>query len=470
MDQMDKPFKTIEVVDSRTSQLCKVACMSCIRGHRTTSCGIPVCRSKVFWTVKRPGRPSNSCTCRYGGGGGCKCVVVSNKTTCPHKAKKGEKRSGECRCDEQGRYCCLIEPDHWSALIALQKPTVLFFPTREALEVQSVAPLLHTLPATSTYLAASPQQLSTIVPTASLDGIHPLRGLQGQLNGTQTAMRSPLGSRFQMMGIGTAQGSEAALPDALAWDGQVQSLPHSYQPNAYQSPPPQQEEPSSCCQGPSPPLPQVQPLSQYIPPHPTGHISGHQTPFDPFEDVLQNASIPARQTPAPAPFDYNKMTSDYYSYQLPNAICQNCGLSGCTCKHCPPVLQNFSNGSWAQCCGRKHARTLPPAAPQPASSEGVFVGQFVSPGASTFSPQQFDDIPHFVSDIGGSPDLAVPLSSAPTSEFPTFDLGNDVPMSINGSPPLSISDFLMSEPEDFERDQLMDEDEVGETCGCDCGS
>ena len=117
MDQ-EKPFKTIEVIDSRTSQLCKVACMSCIRGHRTTSCGIPVCRTKIFWTVKRPGRPSNSCTCRYGATGGCKCVVA--KTACPHKSKKGEKRTGECRCDEQGRYCCLIEPEHWTALLSLQ--------------------------------------------------------------------------------------------------------------------------------------------------------------------------------------------------------------------------------------------------------------------------------------------------------------------------------------------------------------
>jgi hypothetical protein len=131
MDQ-EKPFKTIEVVDSRTKQVCKVACMSCIRGHRTTSCGIPVCRTKVFWTVKRPGRPSNSCTCRYGATGGCKCVVA--KSACPHKAKKGEKRSGECRCDEQGRYCCLLEPEHWAALHGLQKPTVDFFPSRELLE------------------------------------------------------------------------------------------------------------------------------------------------------------------------------------------------------------------------------------------------------------------------------------------------------------------------------------------------
>ncbi|KAK3109548.1 hypothetical protein LTR53_017085, partial [Teratosphaeriaceae sp. CCFEE 6253] len=118
--EQEKPFKTIEVLDSRTNQLCKVACMSCIRGHRTTACGNPVCRSKIFWTVKRPGRPSNSCNCRYGATGGCKCVVA--RSACPHKSKKGEKRSGECRCEEQGRYCCLIEPEQWEALMALRKP------------------------------------------------------------------------------------------------------------------------------------------------------------------------------------------------------------------------------------------------------------------------------------------------------------------------------------------------------------
>ena len=124
MDQ-EKPFKTIEVIDGRTKQVCKIACMSCIRGHRTTSCGIPVCRQKIFWTVKRPGRPSNSCTCRYGTTGGCKCVTAIPK--CPHKSKKGEKRSSECRCDEQGRYCCLLEPEHWDVLFKLQKPSINFF-------------------------------------------------------------------------------------------------------------------------------------------------------------------------------------------------------------------------------------------------------------------------------------------------------------------------------------------------------
>ena len=129
---LEKPFKTIEVIDKDTKQVCKIACMSCIRGHRTTSCGIPVCRSKVFWTVKRPGRPSNSCTCRFNASGVCKCVTAIPK--CPHKSRKGEKRSSECRCDEQGRFCCLLEPEHWRKLMALEKPTVQFYPSRETLE------------------------------------------------------------------------------------------------------------------------------------------------------------------------------------------------------------------------------------------------------------------------------------------------------------------------------------------------
>ena len=145
MDQ-EKPFKTIEVIDSRTQQVCKVACMSCIRGHRTTSCGIPVCRSKIFWTVKRPGRPSNSCNCRFGATGGCRCVVAKN--ACPHKPKKGEKRSGECRCDEQGRYCCLLEPEQWAVLMALGKPLADFYPSREAMEARFTAPAPMSMPMT----------------------------------------------------------------------------------------------------------------------------------------------------------------------------------------------------------------------------------------------------------------------------------------------------------------------------------
>jgi hypothetical protein len=236
MDQ-EKPFKTIEVVDSRTKQVCKVACMSCIRGHRTTSCGIPVCRTKVFWTVKRPGRPSNSCTCRYGATGGCKCVVA--KSACPHKAKTGEKRSGECRCDEQGRYCCLLEPEHWAALHGLQKPTVDFFPSRELLESNQASTNHMAIPQTPAYPMSSPPATNSIPST-------PIHVMNNNYGSYQTMQSTSLTPRFGMMGVGR-QGSTHPRPqDVLAWEGQASPAPREVVlPPMYESIQPEQ---SDCCQ------------------------------------------------------------------------------------------------------------------------------------------------------------------------------------------------------------------------------
>ncbi|KAK5136565.1 hypothetical protein LTR08_002909 [Meristemomyces frigidus] len=354
----DKPFKTIEVIDSKTLQVSKIACMSCIRGHRTTACGIPVCRTKLFWTVKRPGRPANACSCRYGGLGGCKCVVA--KSSCPHKSKKGEKRSGECRCDEQGRYCCLLEPPHWDMLLSLQKPTVEFFSTREDLDSHAV-PTPMSLPMTPNFPSNSPRAFSTRS-VSSTPGppttAQPMQMMSSQFNSIQSPLRN-LTPQFGMMAVGSPQGNEnVGTPDMLSWDGQAPLATREFHPLYYQSvslP----EERSSCCQTSSNPPPSEQYIS-YAPPSQQIHSPPSQSAFDPFADIMSSVSTSEQQLQQAA---YDKFNIDYLAYQFPSAICQTCGLSGCTCRNCPPVMQNSNNGSWAQCCGRKHARTATYVAP-----------------------------------------------------------------------------------------------------------
>nr|POF08152.1 hypothetical protein CFP56_62732 [Quercus suber] len=463
MESTEKPFKTIEVTDARTLQACKVACMSCIRGHRTTSCGIPVCRTKIFWTVKRPGRPSNSCTCRYSGGGGCKCVVAVSKVTCPHKSRKGEKRSGECRCDEQGRYCCVLDPEHWTALFALQKPRIEFFPTREALEARTVASTPFTAPATPMYAAPSPQYVYPAPHTpGSMNGAQPVYGGQHPFAGAQPQVASPIRARFQLMGVGDPQSSASAVPDPFTWEEQGPPATLLYNHAQHQEPLPRQEEASSCCQSSSSSMP-PQLLSQmpYVLPGQGFDRSTPDVSYVPNAGVAQNSIAAEEQIPSSVLFDYNKMTTDYFNYQLPNAICQNCGLSGCTCKHCPPVLQNFDNGSWAQCCGRKHARTLAPAKSQPPALASAFAQPFQPSEDQSFATTQHsDDLPQFTSDPNVPIELAGMHSPAATSEFTTFDLDHDMSLPMDVSTPLSLSDFLMSDLENPEKNRFMNEGET----------
>lgn len=333
--------------------------MSCIRGHRTTSCGIPVCRTKVFWTVKRPGRPSNSCTCRYGATGGCKCVVA--RSACPHKPKKGEKRSGECRCDEQGRYCCLLEPEHWNSLLSLEKPTVDFFPTSEALKAKQEATTALTPAFTS---LASPPSIHSIPSTPAPPGqMQPLHILPQPYNGYQSLPSTTLTPRFGMMGIGAPMGSQRDIaPDVLVWEGQAPPAPREYNRHTTHQHAYEQPEPSSCCQPSTPsaqgvrsPPPQVEPT--YSQQH---HLQDSAVPQQHYNNVPTTVSMP-QVSPQPPAFDWEKMQNDYFRYQFPSAICQNCGLNGCTCRNCPPVFQHPGTTSWAQCCGRKHAREPAPS-------------------------------------------------------------------------------------------------------------
>jgi len=470
MDLLEKPFKTIEVVDVRTNQVCKVACMSCIRGHRTTACGIAVCRSKIFWTVKRPGRPSNSCSCRYGATGGCKCVVA--RSACTHKSKKGEKRSGECRCEEQGRFCCLIEPEQWEALMALQKPVVQFFATPEALDASHGTPTSMSTATTPAYLG-SPRIFGSLPGTpARLHSPRPLPDPSSPYIGYQSPPVT-LTPRFGMMGIGGPQGSEeTVMPDVLAWDGQVPLAPREYQPPHRQLP--QEEEPRSCCQSSATLQHSVQvedysTLNQSIVPPPG---------FVPFSGLMPDTNVSLEQPLTQPTFDFNKLQNDYYNYQFPSAICQTCGLSGCTCRNCPPVMQSSINGSWAQCCGRKHARTAAYVAPTvPPAFEQQTTGQALHTlPTTTAHDQSGQDV--FVAEPH-EPDLFAQQLFAP---MPLFDGHQQLDLY---SPPLqlepeSIPDFTPFDPgEAFAlpgsdanidlSDYLMEELEPSQSQGCCCG-
>ena len=347
--ESEKPFKTVEVIDSRTTQVCKVACMSCIRGHRTTQCGIPVCRTKVFWTVKRPGRPSNSCNCRFGATGGCRCVVA--KSACPHKPKKGEKRSGECRCDEQGRFCCLLESSHWSVLFALQKPTVEFFISREALEM-SHSTLVPSIPFPMTPSSIGSPPYYGSVPGTPAPLAFANTSSMSSPQGAQASPRSSmLAPQFGVMDLGPVVDQNSLLWNTptmpqLSEEGRRQQA-QRIQTAAH---------PQSCCDAP----PITEPANQ-----PTAYPAGTQRPMDfvTFATPIAPFDTPLIPPPGPSVFDFQKLSNDYYAYQFPSAICQTCGLSGCTCRNCPPVMQSFATGSWAQCCGRKHARTATYVAP-----------------------------------------------------------------------------------------------------------
>lgn len=498
MDQKtdpEKPFKTIEVYDSRTKQLCKVACMSCIRGHRTTSCGIPVCRTKVFWTVKRPGRPSNSCTCRYGATGGCKCVVA--KSACPHKAKKGEKRSGECRCDEQGRYCCLLDPEHWKALHALQKPTVDFFPSRELLESKQAASHRMPVPQTPTYPIGSPPSTNSIPST-------PIHVMNNGFGNYQPIQSSSLTPRFGMMGVGGPQGSaHPQPPDILAWDGQappapreiilppmyepaqseqssccrsstprtqsvhspLESIHHSFaQSNSLQDVSLSQPERSSCCQSSTPgtqsihsPMESIR--NSFSQPNPLQDLPLSQ-PYNNLHSTTNGTiSLPTTMSPPPVyeppAFDFNRMQEQYYANQFPNAICQNCGLSGCTCRNCPPIFQNPYNTSWAQCCGRKHARDVQPITPAPAKMPRTenYSGEGLRAQASnhaSFMPDAYHQSEEvlFGNATGQYGDAFQGMDPRPPDEqqqgFEGFELDHGLLLPDPGQH-LDISEFLLSD-------------------------
>jgi hypothetical protein len=386
---------------------------------------------------------------------------VVAKAACPHKPKKGEKRSGECRCDEQGRYCCLIEPQHWDQLLSLQKPTVDFYPTREALESRFTAHTPVSLPMTPAFSHSTPSTFPHAVTVpAQTNGVHQLQqAMSPNFNG----LHSPASTmaRFGMMGIGGPQrNSSVVTPNVLDWEGQAPQAPRDVHQTYYS-----QAENESCCQGPATPQPELQ-YSH----HTSGGQNGHhsQPHYPPFSGAMPNVSMSAAAPPQTPAFDFNKLSNDYFQYQLPSAICQTCGLNGCTCRNCPPVMQNFQNGSWAQCCGRKHARTaayVPASAPaqyhQPAPTplphrhphdshhdlsrpEHPFADEplpfnrepgISSPHKRPYGADMPQDTPH---------SLLSPQTSLP--DYSEFDPGADFAIP-DGPGHMDLSEFLMTELE-----------------------
>ncbi|KAK0310610.1 hypothetical protein LTR01_003764 [Friedmanniomyces endolithicus] len=270
------------------------------------------------------------------------------------------------------------------------------------------------------------------------------------------------------MGIGGPQGSdEIVMPDLLAWDGQVPLAPRDHQPPHRRLL--REEVPRSCCQGSTTPEQSTQAedysaLNQSIIPLPD---------FVPFGGLLPDANVSFDQPLTQPTFDFNKLQNDYYNYQFPSAICQTCGLSGCTC-----LMQSSINGSWAQCCGRKHARTAAYVAPTEAhafqqeapaqtldtlasttghdvAEQDVFAAEPPSP--DLFAQQPFPPLPPFQ----GHQQLELyspPLQLEPESipDFTPFDPGEAFAL------PESDANLDLSE-------YLMEELEPTQSQGCCCG-
>ncbi|TKA83356.1 hypothetical protein B0A55_01024 [Friedmanniomyces simplex] len=241
--------------------------------------------------------------------------------------------------------------------MALQKPAVRFFSTPEALDAGHATPTAMSTAVTPSYLG-SPRMFGSMPttpaqvrgPRSVLDQPSPFAGYQSP-PGTLTP-------RFGMMGIGAPQGSvQNVMPDALAWDGQAPLAPREHQSPHHQSL--QGEEPRSCCQGSATPQ-QSAPFDQYAV---ASQSTVPESTFVPFGSLISDVDMSLEQHPPQPSFDFAKLQNDYFNYQFPSAICQTCGLNGCTCRNCPPVMQSSINGSWAQCCGRKHARTAAYVAP-----------------------------------------------------------------------------------------------------------
>ncbi|KAK6394096.1 hypothetical protein LTR65_001942 [Meristemomyces frigidus] len=360
---------------------------------------------------------------------------------------------------------------HWDTLLSLQKPTVEFFSSREALEVRHAPPAGTTsVPMTPDFSGNSPRAfgvsslMGTPIPPNS---VTPMQMASSPFNGMQSLTQA-ITPRFGMMGIGAPQGSQQSVtPDLLAWDGQAPEAPRDYRPVQYQPIRPAEER--SCCQGPSSPLP----TPQYVQYAPDGQMPGlpQQANFVPFPpSMMSTVSIPEPELlprPTQAALDFDKFNNDYFNYQFPSAICQTCGLSGCTCRNCPPVMQNANNGSWAQCCGRKHARTAAYVAPaavhtyhqqpplQPEEQFGVQAMQLPLPVSfqhqhSPLFPEQppFPDEPHSLQPVDLQSPQAMP-------DFMPFDPGEDFTIP-EGANNMDLSDLLLS---DLERP----------SSGCCCG-
>ncbi|KAK6437459.1 hypothetical protein LTR95_006339 [Oleoguttula sp. CCFEE 5521] len=307
---------------------------------------------------------------------------------CPHKVKKGEKRSNECRCDEQGRYCCLLEPDHWETLMRLEKPGVTFFSSREALEATQHGTRGAT-PATPNYYVPGTPGSNTSIPSTPLVRTRQTSLLREPITPFESILpsQSTLTPSFGYMGLGSPVGTSGVhSPELLPWDGIMSSVP--YEPPMYGFNDAPQSEGRSCCQPSAPPVdsrPQTQISSccqpaiddadddydmegggsccqrstqSTVAPHTIAHDETFPKlePLDPFLGSTVPPDFGAIYTPPT--FDFDRWVQNYQTYQMPGAICQKCGLNGCTCRSCPTLMQNQSTTSWAHGCGRAHARNM----------------------------------------------------------------------------------------------------------------
>ncbi|KAK1810411.1 hypothetical protein LTR12_015216 [Friedmanniomyces endolithicus] len=437
MDLLEKPFKTIEVIDVRTNQ--------------------PACRASEATAQQHAA--SQYAGARYSG----RSNDPADHQT-PAAADTAPLRL-QMRCGEVGVHTQIKE--RRETIRRMQ-----FFATPEALDANHGTPTPMSTVTTPAYLG-SPRIFGSLPGTpARLHSPRPLPDPSSPYIGYHSPPVS-LTPRFGMMGIGGPQGSEEiVMPDVLAWDGQVPLAPREYQPPHRQLP--REEEPRSCCQGSTTPQQNAQvedyaPFTQSIVPPPG---------FVPFGGLMPDANVLLEQPVTQPSFDFNKLQNDYYNYQFPSAICQTCGLSGCTCRNCPPVMQSSINGSWAQCCGRKHARTaayIPPSVTHAFQQEPAVQTMDTLPtttGHSLSGQDSFTIEPQ-------QPDLYAQQLFAP---MPPFEGHQQLDLY---TPPLqlepeSIPDFTPFDPgEAFAlpesetnidlSDYLMEELEPTQSQGCCCG-
>jgi hypothetical protein len=392
-----------------------------------------------------------------------------------------------------------LEPEHWDVLFQLQKPTINFFSSREALEGEQPAQTPMTMPSTPGYFSESISNrgsscCGTPGPTPQPTQRTPVVPLT-PYSETMSPKSSGVASRFGFMGIGGPMGiADEPLPDPLAWNGMSPPAPRVYSgppdalawngtaspahltysappvdiswtgttslppmdyatPPSYEQPPAMEE--SSCCSGPATQLPHYQKPEMEMEENSCcqsskAPLDGPQefslgdpfmqsTHLNPFEPAITQP--PYEQPYVQPTFDFDRWTRDYQAYQYPGAICQKCGLNGCTCRNCPPVMQNYGTTSWAQCCGRKHARQgpQPPQIPQqqaapiahmPPNGHLHLHQQPVDFGFPTQHPQQQR--------------MSMSMMSPPPQpqELNAFDHNFDMP---DASDPVAYSDFLLDE-------------------------
>ena len=138
-----------------------------------------------------------------------------------------------------------------------------------------------------------------------------------------------------------------------------------------------------------------------------------------------------------APLEIDKLMEDYFNFQFPSAICQNCGLAGCNCRSCPAVMQSSVDGSWAQCCSRKHARTSTKASQSTPHSSAALEHVGVNGLATRANAGQ-----SYGADSYETIDMT-------TSERDLFHAGLDMvdPALAAGIVPMVLSDFVTTDPD-----------------------